>query len=399
MDLDTDWFNNNSPQNQDNPVSRQDRMVNNMTLEELRRWRIETAKQASAYGRFSSQHNQNVKQTIRDIKAGERLTSQQLQNLVSSAKSLAGISANELLEFTLGNTKRNRSLMQVLDASVLDAYLANVKQAANKFAGGITPQDVINNSRPVDIERANKQIYLATVFKRQGNTVFFLTNSGPKSKVANHKVTVQLLGYPDLLLRTKPPKLSEVRDAVTQGKVRFDCDCGRHQFWYRYIATIGKYNYGIDENRYPSTRNPNLKGVACKHVLRVMKHVTSGLMLNQIREYARQDIALAENQVKPHRKTTNQVKREAGKQTEALNNWKGRLHWSKVIKQEVKKAEKKVRDEQKRQAKARPNQPTQAELSSYQYAKGQLEQKGIPDRYKALYEEDIKNFEIKWGKR
>lgn len=398
-ELDTDWFNNNSPQNQDRPVSRQDKLVNNMNLDELRRWRIQTAKQASQQGRFASDHNKYLKQTLRDVKAGERLTSEQLKGLVASAKSLSGISANELLEFTLGNTKRNRSLMQVLDASVLDAYLANVKKASSKFAGGITPQEVINHSRPVDIQRANKQIYMAMVFKRQGNTLFFLTNSGPKSKVANHKVTVQLLGYPSLLLRTKPPKLSEVRQAVQQGKIKFDCDCGRHQYWYRYIATVGKYNYGIDENRYPSTRNPNLTGVACKHALRVMKHLTSGLMLNQIRDYAIQDISKAENQIKPHRRTTKQLEREAGKQTQALNNWNGRLHWAKVIKKAVKDAEKQVKKEQMRQAKARPNEPTKAELSSYNYAKSQLKQSGIPDRYKKLYQADIKDFEKKWGRR
>ncbi|MDY3307623.1 MAG: hypothetical protein SOX41_12620, partial [Psychrobacter sanguinis] len=212
--LDTDWFNNNSPQNHDDPVSRQDRLVNKMSLEELRRWRIDTARQASEQGKFASRHNQYLKDTIRDIKGGERLTNQQLEGLVASAKSLAGISASELLEFTLGNTKRNQSLMQVLDASVLDAYLANVKKAAKKFAGGITPQDVINNSRPVDIQRANKQIYMAMVYKRQGNTLFFLTNSGPESKVANHKVTVQLLDYPGLLLRTKPPSMTEIRNSI-----------------------------------------------------------------------------------------------------------------------------------------------------------------------------------------
>ena len=172
---------------------------------------------------------------------------------------------------------------------------------------------------------------MAMVYKRQGNTLFFLTNSGPESKVANHKVTVQLLDYPELLLRTKPPSLTEVRNSILHGKIRFDCDCGRHQFWYRYIATVGKYNYGIDENRYPSTRNPNLTGVACKHALRVMKHLTSGMMLSQVRDYAKADIAMAENQVKSHRRTSQQVKREAAKQTQALNNWNGRLHWSKVI--------------------------------------------------------------------
>ena len=72
--LDTDWFNNNSPQNHDDPVSRQDRLVNKMSLEELRRWRIDTARQASEQGKFASRHNQYLKDTIRDTLPVETTT-------------------------------------------------------------------------------------------------------------------------------------------------------------------------------------------------------------------------------------------------------------------------------------------------------------------------------------
>lgn len=379
-------------------TSWQDRQTNNLTLEELRQWRIESTKDVTDQRKHASTQNRYIKETIKDLESGERITTKKLEKLVAAAKNKAGISANELLEFTLGDTKRNRELKKTLDAATLNAYLANVKAASNKFLGGITPQEVINHSRIEDIKRANTQIFLASVFKRRGNVIHFVTNAGIGSKDTHHYVTVQLLDYPQLLLgRTKAPTVLDVRKAVTEGKIRFDCDCGRHRYWYRYIATIGKYNYGVDESRYPSTRNPNVSGVACKHALRVMKHVTSAHMLARIRTYATDDIAKASNQVRPQRKTSKQLEREAAAQTAALNNWNGRLHWSKRIKKAADDAQKQIKAEQKRQQAKQPNQPTQAERSSYQYAKKQIKKNGVPDNFKKLYQDEINNYQDKWG--
>lgn len=379
-------------------TSWQDRQTNNLTLEELRRWRIESTKNVTDQRKHASTHNRYIKDTIEDIESGERITTKKLEKLVASAKSKAGIDAAELLEFTLGDTKRNRELKKTLDAATLKAYLENVRAASNKFLGGITPKDVINHSRLEDVKRANTQIFLASVFKRKGNVIHFVTNAGIGSKDTHHYVAVQLLEYPQLLLgRTKAPTVIEVKKAVADGKIRFDCDCGRHRYWYRYIASIGKYNYGIDETRYPSTRNPQFTGVACKHTLRVMKYLTSPHMIAMIGKYASEDIARASNQIRPQRKTAKQLEREAMKQTEALNNWNGRLHWSKKIKQAAIDAQKQVKAEQKRQQAKQPNEPTQAERSSYQYAKKQLGKNGVPDTFKKIYQDEINNYQDKWG--
>ncbi|WP_394211140.1 hypothetical protein [Psychrobacter piscatorii] len=388
-----------SPDREDS-TSYQDRQLNGMTLDELRQWRTQTGKTVGKQRKHASRQKQYFKGVLQDIEHGERLTTKKLESLVKTAKNRAGISAGELLEFTLGDTKRNRELKKTLNAAILDAYLANVKAASNKFLGGITPQQVINQSRVEDIKRANTQIHLASVFKRKGNVIHFVTNAGIGSKDTHHYVTVQLLDYPNLLLgRTKAPTVVDVREAVIDGKIRFDCDCGRHRYWYRYIATVGKYNYKIDENRYPSTRNPKLTGVACKHALRVMKYVTSPHMIAKIRDYAREDIAKASNQVKSHRRTASTLEREAMKQTEALNNWNGRLHWSKKIKQAATAAEKQIKAEQKRQQAKSPHQPTQAERASYQYAKNQLGKKNVPANFKEIYQTEVNNYQKKWGNK
>ncbi len=379
-------------------TSWQDRKTNGMTLDELREWRLRTGKSVGEQRKHASTHNKYLKETLQDIEAGERLNSRQLASLIKSAKSRAGISASELLEFTLGDTKRNNELKKTMNEAVLDAYLANVKKVSTKFLGGITPTDVINQSRREDINRANTQIFLASVFKREGNIIKFVTNAGIGSPDTHHYVSVQLLDYPELLLgRTRAPSVVDVKKAVIDGKINFDCDCGRHRYWYRYLATVGKYNFGVDESRYPSTRNPKLTGVACKHVLRVMKHLMSPHMIAKVKGYATDDIAKASNKIKPHRQTSKQLEREAARQTEALNNWNGRLHWSKKIKQAALKAEKQIKAEQKRAQAKSPNQPTQAELASYQYARTQVGKKGVPDNFKQIYQTEINTYQGKWG--
>lgn len=379
-------------------TSYQDRQMNDMSLEELREWRLQTAQMVGKQRKHASRQNKYFKDVLEDIEQGERLTTKKLESLIKGAKSKAGISASELLEFTLGDTKRNRELKKTLNAAVLKAYLDNVRAASTKFTGGISPQEVINHSRLEDIKRANNQIQLASVFKRRADVIYFITNAGIGSKDTHHYVTVQLLSYPQLLLgRTKAPSVVDTKKAVVDGKVRFDCDCGRHRYWYRYVATISKYNFGVDENRYPSTRNPKLTGVACKHVLRVMKYLMSPHMVSVVQGYAKGDIAKASNQVLPQRRGSRELEREAMRQSQALNNWNGRLHWSKRIEKAVKDAQKQVKAEQKRAQARQPNRPTQAERSSYQYAKKQIGRSGVPDNFKAIYQNEINNYQAKWG--
>jgi hypothetical protein len=110
--------------------------------------------------------------------------------------------------------------------------------------------------------------------------VHFITNSGPSSDARRHHVEVLLLEHSAMVASPQEP--SRAAGLSVKGALKFDCDCGRHRFWYRYIATIGHFNAGRDETGYPKIRNPKLRGVACKHVLRVMKHLGSAQVLHFI---------------------------------------------------------------------------------------------------------------------
>lgn len=162
-----------------------------------------------------------------------------------------------------------RGEIRTLTIDDIRAFQQNVTRLKRKFKGGITAQGVIDLSLASDRERANKQIRMAVPASIQGGKVHFITNAGPDSDVARHHVHVQFLDF-DAAVGASPNDPKKLGKLVAGGRLAFDCDCGRHTFWYRYMATIGKYNAGRNETGFPKIRNPNLAGVACKHVLRTM---------------------------------------------------------------------------------------------------------------------------------
>lgn len=322
-------------------VTVQDRLMAQMSPAQIRLYRQNAQRQATQANSHSQSHSNAQKALQEAIHTGERLTNASLKRLVAQAKSSAGLDAGEILDFTLGNTRKNKKISQnsglknSLSPAILQFYIENVKQSAKHFAGGISPRQVVNQSRAIDIKRANEQIFLATTFKRQGNAIYWLTNAGAGSKSQNHKVVTELLDYPNLMIgRTAIPPRQEIKNLLENGKIKFDCDCGRHQYWYRYIATTGKFNFGAHENRYPSTRNPQLTGVACKHVLRVMHSLMGEYGIQKARGYIKQDLADGKGKGLSQRQTAKQIREEAQRQS----GHRSAEHWRKKIKQQLKLA-------------------------------------------------------------
>lgn len=151
-------------------------------------------------------------------------------------------------------------------------------QHSKQAAGGILVKKVIDYSLPADRERSNKQIHTAFPVSNRGGVVQFQTNAGPKSHVARHTVMVQFLSY-DLAVSGGGPAVAAAK-LLGRGKIRFDCDCEHHTFFLRFIASAANFNYGRSEDGFPKIRNPALRGVACKHVLRVMAIISHGAVFN-----------------------------------------------------------------------------------------------------------------------
>jgi hypothetical protein len=157
----------------------------------------------------------------------------------------------------------------------LAAFRRNIKTAQSRLTKGITAKQVIDWSLHDDRKRATEQIKMAVPASAHNGTVRFITNAGPESLVSRHHIIVEFLNYgAEAASGSIDPRKSAMR--LRHGPLKFECDCERHRYWYRYIATIGGFNAGRSEVGFPKIRNPKLQGIACKHILRVMSDIQSG---------------------------------------------------------------------------------------------------------------------------
>ena len=183
---------------------------------------------------------------------------------------------NKVLFTTIGGQVRP------ITADDLVAFRENIKTAQARLTKGVTAKQVIDWSSGVawgtqksDLELAREQIKMAVPVSGQNGKVRFVTNAGPDSDVSRHHVTIEFLNYgAEAASGLTDPRKSAMR--LRKGPLKLECDCGKWRFWYRYIATIGGYNAGRAEVGFPKIRNPKLRGIACKHIVRVAAEIQNG---------------------------------------------------------------------------------------------------------------------------
>lgn len=247
------------------------------------------------------------KETVKN-QHGWSIMSNNIGSIFGSAKESDGLSKNDALarkreearsrniilspkDIKTGEWDVNRVLQTTLDGAKRDitskdlvAFRKNMEAVRKKFNKeliGIKASQIIDNSTAVvsgkeaDIKRAIREITLATPISFSNGKVRFITNASKNSKSTRHHVTVVFLEYQvESILASSSSKLSAQR--LRKGNLRIECDCGRWRFWFRYIATIGNFNAGRKETGHPKIRNPLLKGVACKHLIRVSSEIQKG---------------------------------------------------------------------------------------------------------------------------
>lgn len=126
-------------------------------------------------------------------------------------------------------------------------------------------------SAPDDVRRS-RNVRSATLYKVKKNLLFFSVtgNSQPR-----YQVRVRLEDWNVALHSPYANALTAARTVAT-GRISFDCSCGRHQYWYRYLSNIGGFDVNPPkEQDFPKIRNPGLKGCCCKHVLKVLRVLKS----------------------------------------------------------------------------------------------------------------------------
>ena len=149
------------------------------------------------------------------------------------------------------------------------------KRLSQEYGGGKgAPVDqLIAASRAVDISRSNVEIRSARLYKVRGPTLSFNVTASGKNNQDFYQVRVRLEDWMQHM--TGARTYAAATKKSVNGPISFDCTCGRHQFWYRYVATVGGFAIAPYEKDFPKVRNPNLTGCCCKHVLKALKTVKS----------------------------------------------------------------------------------------------------------------------------
>ncbi|WP_254446387.1 phage tail protein [Pantoea sp. CCBC3-3-1] len=156
---------------------------------------------------------------------------------------------------------------------------------------GITYAQLVDSSAQIDVKRANNKvddgsgIKQAMFIRLQNNTAFVKVTASDKSDDDNHLVRVRFEEWDRYVEGVGDEKVSLATLArhLAASRVSFDCDCGRHQYWYRYMATAG--NYALKppaEYAFPKVRNPDLTGIACKHVIHTITRFQSSTWQRQL---------------------------------------------------------------------------------------------------------------------
>lgn len=166
--------------------------------------------------------------------------------------------------------------LRPITADDLAAFRHNIKTAQNRFkGGGIKARQVLDLSLLEDLERARKEIKFAVPAGFSRGVLRIITDAGGTTPgVTRHHMQVQFPLFDVAVVDAKKTPEQAARWLLKQ-PLKYDCDCGRHRFWYRYIATIGGFNAGRAETGFPKIRNPGLYGVGCKHALRAMSELES----------------------------------------------------------------------------------------------------------------------------
>jgi len=158
------------------------------------------------------------------------------------------------------------------------------RQKYNNSVPGITYAQLVASSQAIDIKRANNSVDDGSGIKRavpvslKHNVINIRVEASDVSKHQHHMVKVRFEEWDQLVDGAVEEDKGSVKLAkqLCSGRVSYDCDCGRHQYWYRYIATAGNFALAPPkEYAYPKVKNPNLKGVACKHVIHSMTRLQS----------------------------------------------------------------------------------------------------------------------------
>lgn len=234
---------------------------------------------------------------------------------------LLGKRNRELDAFLNLGKKKDGTYFTPEDIRRFDAARQSHKKGFRNTVPGITYAQLVAQSTSIDIKRANNRvsdgtgIKAATFLGIKHNLAVISVKASEESVHQHHRVRIRFEEWDQAVedIGEDDAKKARIAADLCKGRVSFDCDCGRHQYWYRYMATAGNYAVAPPkEYAFPKIRNPDLTGVACKHVLHTMTRFQSSTwhraIINALEKAAKQ-VAFGDDK----RKTTTFFKGELAK--------------------------------------------------------------------------------------
>lgn len=281
---------------------------------------------------------------------------------------------NKLLK--LGRKKKDGLFFTLEDLAALRQNKASHEKKYNRSIAGITYAELVSGSLSIDVARANntvsdgRGITNARLINIKNNVLLVRVKASSVSVHQDHAVRIRLEEW-DAQMDACPDTVqgyAKATKAACAGRASFDCDCGRHQFWYRHLATVG--NYALAPPKEPSPpkiKNPKYEGIACKHVIKAMTMLQAaswqGILSRQMKKQA--ESGLPTDDHKAHYITGDEAKEAArNRKTKTNKSRIQREHERYVARQEAldkkMKANKETVDDARKQLK-RARKQTKAE--------------------------------------
>lgn len=189
----------------------------------------------------------------------------------------------------------------------------------------VTYKDIMQEINPANLphrDYAPLIPYVRFVGYKRNIFKFFVPN-----KYNGWETYIRFDEFANEILDTRANPVEASRLLLWSGNISVHCGCPAYRYWgYQYIMT--QLDGAIEpEGRYPSIRNPNLKGVVCKHLNRTMKVLPFHLgdIASAIREQRSRMVAVSQTPDAPPE--TKQAAVLFAKQEDSINSRVTSVDW------------------------------------------------------------------------
>lgn len=197
-----------------------------------------------------------------------------------------GLLRNKSLEDILKlGKKKDGTFFTIDDLKGFEKNRDKLKAKFDPKTAGITYHQLIAHCLKIDVDRANNKVHdgsgiSSAAFTGMKHNVMIVNVTASQASVhQHHRVRIRLEEWDTAMdsLNGEKGNAKKIVKNLCAGRASVDCDCGRWQYWYRYIGTAG--NFALTppkEYAYPKIRNPRLQGVACKHIIHALTRLQAG---------------------------------------------------------------------------------------------------------------------------